>query len=181
MGLDPNIDLAKESGLEVDPKLGGFLVNAELEARSNLWVVSTFCNYEHPWCFVPHLLSNIIALQKAGDAACFYDPKLGRRRVEHHDHAVVSGRLAGENMTGARKPYWHQSMLWSDLGASVGYEAIGLVDSALPTVSVFAKADPAHSKSSDESFEENKAKNVNILLSLDFSKTVLLCPWNSLL
>jgi hypothetical protein len=27
--------------------------------------------------------------------------KLGRRRVEHHDHAVVSGRLAGENMTGA--------------------------------------------------------------------------------
>ena len=36
----------------------------------------------------------------AGDAACFYDPQLGRRRVEHHDHAVVSGRLAGENMTG---------------------------------------------------------------------------------
>ena len=36
----------------------------------------------------------------AGDAACFNDPQLGRRRVEHHDHAVVSGRLAGENMTG---------------------------------------------------------------------------------
>jgi len=50
-------------------------INAELEARSNLWV--------------------------AGDAACFYDVKLGRRRVEHHDHAVTSGRLAGENMTGA--------------------------------------------------------------------------------
>lgn len=49
---------------------------------------------------------------KAGDAACFYDIKLGRRRVEHHDHAVVSGRLAGENMTGAAKPYWHQSMFW---------------------------------------------------------------------
>ena len=29
--------------------------------------------------------------------------KLGRRRVEHHDHAIVSGRLAGENMTGAGK------------------------------------------------------------------------------
>ena len=24
-------------------------------------------------------------------------------QVEHHDHAVVSGRLAGENMTGAKK------------------------------------------------------------------------------
>lgn len=50
---------------------------------------------------------------QAGDASCFYDIKLGRRRVEHHDHAVVSGRLAGENMTGASKPYWHQSMFWS--------------------------------------------------------------------
>ena len=51
------------------------MVNAELEARSNLFV--------------------------AGDAACFYDPFLGRRRVEHHDHAVVSGKLAGRNMTGS--------------------------------------------------------------------------------
>lgn len=65
---------------------------------------------------------------------------LGRRRVEHHDHAVVSGRLAGENMTGARKPYLHQSMFWSDLGPDIGYEAIGLIDSSLRTVGVFAKA-----------------------------------------
>ncbi len=67
--------------------LGGYLVNAELQARNSIWV--------------------------AGDAACFYDIKLGRRRVEHHDHAVVSGRLAGENMSGsAAKPYLHQSMFW---------------------------------------------------------------------
>uniref|UniRef100_A0ACB8FWR2 Apoptosis-inducing factor 1, mitochondrial n=2 Tax=Sphaerodactylus townsendi TaxID=933632 RepID=A0ACB8FWR2_9SAUR len=31
-------------------------------------------------------------------------------------------------------------MFWSDLGPDVGYEAIGLVDSSLPTVGVFAKA-----------------------------------------
>ncbi|KAK2110632.1 Apoptosis-inducing factor 1, mitochondrial [Saguinus oedipus] len=43
-------------------------------------------------------------------------------------------------MTGAAKPYWHQSMFWSDLGPDVGYEAIGLVDSSLPTIGVFAKA-----------------------------------------
>jgi len=67
--------LATTSNLETEPNIGGFLVNAELEARSNLWV--------------------------AGDVACFYDVNLGRRRVEHHDHAVTSGRLAGENMTGA--------------------------------------------------------------------------------
>ena len=31
-------------------------------------------------------------------------------------------------------------MFWSDLGPDVGYEAIGLVDSKLPTVGVFAAA-----------------------------------------
>lgn len=114
VGIDPNVELARSSGLEVDEHLGGFVVNAELQARGNIWV--------------------------AGDASCFYDIKLGRRRVEHHDHAVVSGRLAGENMTGAGKPYWHQSMFWSDLGPEVGFEAIGVVDSRLPTVGVFARA-----------------------------------------
>lgn len=73
-GCNANTELASVSGLEVDRNLGGFVVNAELEARTDIYV--------------------------AGDAACFYDPLLGRRRVEHHDHSVVSGRLAGENMTG---------------------------------------------------------------------------------
>ena len=36
----------------------------------------------------------------AGDAASFNDAMLVRRRVEHHDNAVISGRIAGENMTG---------------------------------------------------------------------------------
>lgn len=113
-GLEVDTGLAESAGIEVDDNLGGYKVNAELQARSNIWV--------------------------AGDASCFYDPKLGRRRVEHHDHAVVSGRLAGENMTGGQKLYTHQSMFWSDLGPEVGYEAIGIVDSSLPTVGVFAKA-----------------------------------------
>ncbi|KRT81561.1 FAD dependent oxidoreductase [Oryctes borbonicus] len=114
VGVEPNTQLAEKSDLEVDPDLKGFLVNTELQARSHLYI--------------------------AGDCSCFYDVKLGRRRVEHHDHAVVSGRLAGENMTGAAKPYLHQSMFWSDLGPDVGFEAIGIVDSKLPTVGVFAKA-----------------------------------------
>lgn len=74
VGCEANTNIATLSGLEVDRQLGGFVVNAELEARRNLFV--------------------------AGDASCFYDPLLGRRRVEHHDHSVVSGRLAGENMVG---------------------------------------------------------------------------------
>lgn len=37
-------------------------------------------------------------------------------------------------------------MFWSDLGTTVGYEAIGLIDSSLPTTSVFAKRDPKDEK-----------------------------------
>lgn len=33
-------------------------------------------------------------------------------------------------------------MFWSDLGPRVGYEALGIIDSTLPTVSVFAKRSP---------------------------------------
>lgn len=35
-------------------------------------------------------------------------------------------------------------MFWSDLGPDVGYEAIGIVDSSLPTVGVFAKTAEAN-------------------------------------
>ena len=128
VGIEANTDLAKSAGLEVDPGQGGFLVNAELQARHNIWV--------------------------AGDAASFYDIKLGRRRVEHYDHAIVSGKLAGENMTGAHKPYWHQSMFWSDLGPRVGFEAIGLTDSKLETVAVYAKG-----KADDEAQHEDSEGN----------------------
>lgn len=113
VGLEPDIELAKSSGLEVDERTGGYLVNSELEARTNVWV--------------------------AGDASSFYDIKLGRRRVEHHDHAIHSGRQAGQNMVGAGKAYTHQSMFWSDLGTEISFEAVGIIDSSLETVGVFPK------------------------------------------
>lgn len=114
VGISPNTELAEKARLEIDPIQGGILVNSELEARSDVFV--------------------------AGDVASFFDATLGRRREEHHDHAVVSGRLAGANMAGARNTYTHQSMFWSDLGPKIGYEAIGIVDSNLPTVGVWAAA-----------------------------------------
>lgn len=40
VGLEPNVELAKTGGLEIDSDFGGFRVNAELQARSNIWVVS---------------------------------------------------------------------------------------------------------------------------------------------
>ncbi|OAD65434.1 hypothetical protein PHYBLDRAFT_80363 [Phycomyces blakesleeanus NRRL 1555(-)] len=114
IGLEPRVDLARQAGLEIDEKRAGVVVNAELEARSDVFA--------------------------AGDVVSFHDVQLGRRRIEHHDHAVLSGRHAGENMIGGSKPFTHQSMFWSDLGPEIGYEAVGLVDSQLSTVSVWAKA-----------------------------------------
>ena len=40
VGLEPNTQLAGSGQLEVDPQLGGFKVNSELQACSNVWVVS---------------------------------------------------------------------------------------------------------------------------------------------
>ena len=57
-------------------------------------------------------------------------------------------------MTGAHKPYWHQSMFWSDLGPRVGFEAIGLTDSELQTVAVYAKG-----KAEDEEQKEDSEGN----------------------
>lgn len=137
VGLEPDVELAKSSGLEVDEKTGGYLVNSELEARTNVWV--------------------------AGDASCFYDMKLGRRRVEHHDHAVNSGKLAGRNMVGAGKAYTHQSMLWSDLGRDISFEAVGIIDSSLPTVAVFAdpNSQTEKSPSSGSTRGENNDQNID--------------------
>lgn len=73
LGVVPNTTLAKGAGLEVDEKLGGYVANAEFEIRRDLYA--------------------------AGDCVSYYDTMFGRRRIEHHDHAVLSGRIAGENMT----------------------------------------------------------------------------------
>jgi programmed cell death 8 (apoptosis-inducing factor) len=115
IGIEPRVDLARDAGLEIDEKRAGVVVNAELEARSDVYA--------------------------AGDMVSFHDVQLGRRRIEHHDHAVLSGRHAGENMVAnSARAYNHQSMFWSDLGPEIGYEAVGLIDSQLSTVSVWAKA-----------------------------------------
>ena len=56
-----------------------------------------------------------------------------------HTMWQVSGKLAGYNMAGDRQTFSHQSMFWSDVGPDVGFEAVGLVDSQLPTCGVYPK------------------------------------------
>eukprot|EP00735_Rhodelphis_limneticus_P011024 TRINITY_DN4071_c0_g1::TRINITY_DN4071_c0_g1_i1::g.11871::m.11871 TRINITY_DN4071_c0_g1::TRINITY_DN4071_c0_g1_i1::g.11871 ORF type:complete len:696 (+),score=190.76,sp/Q9GRX6/AIFM1_DICDI/39.78/2e-94,Pyr_redox_2/PF07992.9/1.1e-27,AIF_C/PF14721.1/8.4e+03,AIF_C/PF14721.1/5.4e+03,AIF_C/PF14721.1/3.6e-13,AIF_C/PF14721.1/2.9e-09,Pyr_redox/PF00070.22/1.2e+02,Pyr_redox/PF00070.22/8.2e+03,Pyr_redox/PF00070.22/9.1e-14,K_oxygenase/PF13434.1/49,K_oxygenase/PF13434.1/2.8e-06,K_oxygenase/PF13434.1/2.5e+02,Pyr_r len=119
VGITPNNELAKEAGLEIDPKNGGILVNSELSASTGVYA--------------------------AGDVVSYWDRVLGRRRIEHYDHAVVSGRVAGENLAGAKQPYNLQSMFWCDMPLiHDGFEAVGLIDSSLDTVAYF-EVDRAHS------------------------------------
>jgi programmed cell death 8 (apoptosis-inducing factor) len=40
VGIEPNVDLAQDSGLELDSQNGGFRVDAELRACTDVWVVS---------------------------------------------------------------------------------------------------------------------------------------------
>ncbi|KAG0356528.1 Apoptosis-inducing factor 1, mitochondrial [Podila minutissima] len=115
VGIEANVELAKKAGLELDEIRGGVAVNAELQARHNV-----YC---------------------AGDMTSFHDVTLGRRRVEHYDNAILGGRVAGQNMASDKlhKTYKHQSMFWSDLGPHIGYEAVGILDSKLSTVSIWTK------------------------------------------
>ena len=65
IGVEPNTQLAEKSDLEIDPDLGGFLVNTELQARSNVYIVSkssvnkiicfvcSHCNLFHRQATVP--------------------------------------------------------------------------------------------------------------------------------
>lgn len=48
-------------------------------------------------------------------------------------------------------------MFWSDLGPRVSYEALGIIDSNLPTVSVFVK---------DQSSNDNLNSNASVLPSV---------------
>ncbi len=97
IGIKPNIELAKKSGIEVDD---GILVNETLQ-------------------------TNFSDIYAAGDVANFFHKGLGNRtRVEHEDNANTMGTIAGENMAGGEQVYNHFPFFYSDL-FDLGYEAVG--------------------------------------------------------
>jgi len=99
-GIDPQVDLAEGAGLEI-----GNGIEVDDHARTT-----------DP---------NVYA---AGDCAEFPYLALDRTaRVEHWDHAIHHGRLAGANMAGADQVYDHMPMFYSDF-FELGWEAVGEVD-----------------------------------------------------
>ncbi len=107
IGIHPNLELAKQAGLEAD---NGIIVNEQLQTSQ------------------PDIYA-------AGDVANFHHSALGRRvRVEHEDNAIQMGKTAGRNMAGASDSYTHVPMFYSDL-FELGYEAVGEINSKLQTYS----------------------------------------------
>lgn len=106
IGLLPNLELARESGLAVED---GIVVDESLRTND------------------PDIFA-------AGDVAQFFSAAHGRSvRVEHEDNANMMGRAAGESMAGKAVRYIHQPSFYSDM-FDLGYEAVGELDSRLQTV-----------------------------------------------
>ncbi|MEM3950068.1 FAD/NAD(P)-binding oxidoreductase, partial [Saccharolobus sp.] len=88
VGITPNVELAKESGIQVD---NGIIVNEYLE-------------------------TSVKDIYAAGDIANIFDPREGRRkRIEHWNNAEYTGKLAARNMAGNREAYNFISSIWSDI------------------------------------------------------------------
>ena len=107
LGIVPNTELAEAAGLAVD---NGIVVDdhGRVDVGGDVFA--------------------------AGDVASFPVAELGTRlRVEHEDHANTHGKIVGANMAGADIPYDHIPFFYSDM-FDLGYEAVGDVDTRLPTV-----------------------------------------------
>jgi len=97
IGIKPNIQLAQEAGLDV---ADGIVVNEYLQTSD------------------PDIFA-------AGDVAFLKIEALGKKmRIEHEDHANMSGAVAGHNMAGEMKKYDYFPFFYSDL-FDLGYEALG--------------------------------------------------------
>ncbi|HZQ48541.1 MAG TPA: FAD-dependent oxidoreductase [Verrucomicrobiae bacterium] len=106
LGIQPNIELARQAGLKTADGIE----------------VDEFLRTSRPDVYA------------AGDVAEFYNPALGKRlRVEHEDNANAMGRQAGRNLAGKSEPYQHLPFFYSDL-FDLGYEAVGELDARLETV-----------------------------------------------
>lgn len=115
LGIEINGELARAAGLVVDDV--GVRVDQHLRTVD-------------PFVFA------------AGDVADYLDVRLGRRRVEHVDHAQMSGASAGRAMAatlkGAELPvYDHTPFFWSDI-FDLGYEAVGRLDASMELVEDWA-------------------------------------------
>jgi 3-phenylpropionate/trans-cinnamate dioxygenase ferredoxin reductase component len=86
IGIEPSIELARQSGIPVD---NGILVDERCR-------------------------TNIADVYAAGDVANHLHPIFGRLRVEHFNNGERQGRAAARSMLGSTEPYADLHSFWSD-------------------------------------------------------------------
>lgn len=109
LGSELNTEIAREAGLEVDEE-GAVVVDEHLRTSN-----------EHVWA--------------AGDIISYPDALLGRRRIEHIDHARKSGDVAGASMTGEDVAYEHTPFFYSQVFGN-RWEAVGETSTQHETLEV---------------------------------------------
>lgn len=107
LGASPRLELAEQTGLEVDDQ--GVVVDE-------------------------HLVTSDPSIWAAGDIISYPDAILGRRRIEHIDHASASGDAAGRSMAG-EATYDHTPYFYS-MVFGTRWEAVGTLDPSLETLVV---------------------------------------------
>jgi 3-phenylpropionate/trans-cinnamate dioxygenase ferredoxin reductase subunit len=91
IGIHPNVELARDAGLEIDSDTRGIKVN-------------------------DHMQTSDPDIYAVGDVISYPDPMVGQyRRVEHWGHAEYSGQVAGMNAAGGDMAYDFLSYVWSDI------------------------------------------------------------------
>ena len=106
LGIRPNLQLAQMAGLDTG---SGALTGKGI-------VVDGFMRTNHPRIYA------------AGDVTLFYSPVLERwMRVEHEEHANLSGMAAGLNMAGQPSRYEHLPSVYSSM-FDLHYDAVGELD-----------------------------------------------------
>ena len=85
-GIDPAVELARESGIPID----------------NGIIVDERCR------------TNVADVYAAGDVANHLHPIFGRLRVEHFNNAERQGRAAARSILGSTEPYADLHSFWSD-------------------------------------------------------------------
>jgi programmed cell death 8 (apoptosis-inducing factor) len=129
----------------------------------------------------------------AGDVVSYYDVNVGmRRRVEHIDHASMSGILAAQNMMGAKKVYelfllffffffssfFRYDYLPVEFGSIAGieWEGCGLLDADLDTISIFDEAEKKYEKGVVYYLEEGQVVGcltINLPDKMDYCKKMV--------
>lgn len=133
LGIEPRISLAEEAGLTIDDENQGVEVNEQLQTSDN-------------------------SIWSSGDMASYPDKIVRRQRIEHVDHARISGELVGKNMAGGKEAYSHTPYFYSNV-FSIAWKAIGKLDPELETI-----------------FDERK--NGKIVFYLEEDKVVGVLTWN---